>query len=931
MLQPLQLEKPVLSPISDRSFLTAADATVSPRLDASEEEFILAQSSLTVGRSARVWLHPTPSEERIGRGPDDSGRKVERAPQEEPKADLSIGQSAMQVENKAFNTDRRPSNASEAFAAEDAPITEDDRLIARQIFDGDESFVTKAAAASWLGQTNAAKSRMAYMECFDWAGINILSAFRELCSRLVVRAESQQLDRVIDAFSERWCECNPYHGFKDRDVVHTIAFSILMLNTDLHLAELEQHMTRSQFVKNTLPTIRNIADAAVDNDAKGKDQALASPVSPHTPLERPSLDLVINKNRMSKFSGARSESEGNAESSDKLLVTAPYDGTMRGWEAQVETVLKDFYNSIRSERLPLHGAPEDRGRQASNASLSVVNIALRRTPSVLSKAPSENASFRGRPHEMRSATARFASKSRTRPRVYPSSTMGSSRTSLDDQSLWSPAASTWTKYSLGKTQTSFSAESLGSWRGSGFPQAIGFANAISQAIIREENKEGLLSPTDQADFGGRTVALLEDDTLELHGPPWAKEGSLRHKVQDKRTKDRGWTECFAVIEKGCMRMFSFTGTQGHSTVKGALRHLRPQKHKPAGSASGNVVGGGNWTENAQDLGSFTLRQTYATSFAREHSKSQACVWALTLPTGVVHAFAVGSPELREEWTATVNYWSARLSKEPLIGGVSNVEYGWGDALLATVRDADGPLASPPPTSNSAGGAREGPPSTSASATMYSAASRAGSRSNSVSNNAPQLPENLALHSRTSLPHSTSVGSRPPSSLGRASLDQASSHGGGHRAGRLPGDRAAVSDWRPPVSSMMESQLMEVDQRNALAAYVGELEVELKKHAELRGTMGRAVCVLLLLEDTDCLVLTAPPERGEGDEQLEQQEQLPAHGDLQVHDVHRGAEPRGKGQVQDRRRAGRRGRGRACAQAVVCERRGRAASGAKGRG
>jgi Sec7-like guanine-nucleotide exchange factor len=33
---------------------------------------------------------------------------------------------------------------------------------------------------------------------------------------LVVRAESQQLDRVIDAFSERWCECNQNHGFRDR-------------------------------------------------------------------------------------------------------------------------------------------------------------------------------------------------------------------------------------------------------------------------------------------------------------------------------------------------------------------------------------------------------------------------------------------------------------------------------------------------------------------------------------------------------------------------------------------------------------------------------------------------------------------------------------------------------------------------------------------
>jgi hypothetical protein len=636
-----------------------------------------------------------------------------------------------------------------------------------------------------------------------------------------------------------------------------------MLNTDLHLAELEQHMTRSQFVKNTLPTIRSIAD-----DAKGKDQALASPVSPHTPLERPSLDIVVNRNRISKLGGTRSDSEGNPDSSVSdgcnLLVNAPYEGIMKGWEAQVETILKDFYNSIRNERLPLHGAPEDRGRQPSNASLSVVTAALRRTPSVLSKAPSENASFRGRPHEMRSATARFASKSRTRPRVYPSSTMGSSRTSLDDQSLWSPAASTWTKYSLGKTQTSFSAESLGSWRGGG--QAIGFANAISQAIIREENKtEGLLSPTDQADLGGRTVALLEDDTLELHGPPWAKEGILRHKVEDKRTKDRGWTECFAVIEKGCMRMFSFTGHQGHSTVKGAFRHLRPQKHKPAGSTggAGNVVGGGNWTENAQDLGSFTLRQTYAGSFAREHSKSQAYVWALTLPTGVIHAFAVGSPELREEWIATVNYWSARLSKEPLIGGVSNIEYGWGEGLLATVRDADGPLTSPPPTSNSGGG-RDGPPSTSASATMYSAASRSASRSNSVSNNAPQLPENLALHSRTSLPHSASAGSRPPSSLGRASLDQQSAHSGTHRAGRLPGDRTVISDWRPPVSSMMESQLMEVDQRNALAAYVGELEVELKKHAELRGIMGRAVCFHVCMVDVLMIaVLAAAPERSKG--------------------------------------------------------------------
>ena len=147
---------------------------------------------------------------------------------------------------------------------DDTEMTPADRERARQIFAGEETLVIKAEAAAWLGQTapKNTRTRRAYMELYDWSGCNVLSSFRELCSNLVVKAESQQLDRVVDAFSERWCGCNPNHGFKDRDVVHTITYSVLMLNTDLHVADLDQRMTRNQFVKNTLPTIRSIADAA---------------------------------------------------------------------------------------------------------------------------------------------------------------------------------------------------------------------------------------------------------------------------------------------------------------------------------------------------------------------------------------------------------------------------------------------------------------------------------------------------------------------------------------------------------------------------------------------------------------------------------------------------------------------------------------------
>ena len=40
------------------------------------------------------------------------------------------------------------------------------------------------------------------------------------------------------------------------DIVHAVSYSLLLLNTDLHVAELSTHMSRSQFVRNTISTIQ---------------------------------------------------------------------------------------------------------------------------------------------------------------------------------------------------------------------------------------------------------------------------------------------------------------------------------------------------------------------------------------------------------------------------------------------------------------------------------------------------------------------------------------------------------------------------------------------------------------------------------------------------------------------------------------------------
>lgn len=94
--------------------------------------------------------------------------------------------------------------------------TEDDRAKAQKIFDGNEEFILKDKAASWMGEEGLIRQRVlqAYMDLYDFKNKSIVTSLRDVCNRLVLRAETQQVDRILVAFSGRWCNCNPNHGFK---------------------------------------------------------------------------------------------------------------------------------------------------------------------------------------------------------------------------------------------------------------------------------------------------------------------------------------------------------------------------------------------------------------------------------------------------------------------------------------------------------------------------------------------------------------------------------------------------------------------------------------------------------------------------------------------------------------------------------------------
>lgn len=63
-------------------------------------------------------------------------------------------------------------------------------------------------------------------------------------------SESQQIDRVISAFAERYHECNP-HIFDSFDAAYLVAYSLLMLHSDLFNKNNKRKMQRHEYQKNT--------------------------------------------------------------------------------------------------------------------------------------------------------------------------------------------------------------------------------------------------------------------------------------------------------------------------------------------------------------------------------------------------------------------------------------------------------------------------------------------------------------------------------------------------------------------------------------------------------------------------------------------------------------------------------------------------------
>lgn len=581
-------------------------------------------------------------------------------------------------QNSSFQISPASSSTSKIDPALLAAITNTEaQNIAVDFYHCASTFVSVDGYASWMGDEGILQkdTREAYMNLFAFKNKSILAALRDLCEKLYMKGESQQLDRIMESFSTAWDQMNPKHGFLDSNAVYTIAYALLLLNTDLYAADhtTNKKISKSKFVTNTMETIRAYI-ATLSQETK---QKLSNTLTKSAEAVRPA------HHRMSSFSYTM----GGSKDDTLILVNdCPIAPLSREWQFQIETVLKVFYSSVSKDALELHSSDSQvssrssmlphSGGLASMSSNNMSHHAMASTSSLSTTAYHGNNNGASNSNLMPSVSLTPS----TRATPNSSSIFGrlalnrlrANRSNTYDQFNQSRIDLAGDRSADGYRRDSFnSLFSMESTYSAAFgfnKHAVGFAGLLATSMIREDE-----TATEESfgDFSKIEEELAKEVELELLGAPWAKEGLLKYRPyidpsSGKKSKRKDWTQVFVVVQRGQVKMFKFN-TSSSSSANTA--------------AAGGAVGAGNWMESANMVDGFHLCHTMAQELPpTKRSRGYSSLWSLTLPQHGVLVFEAGTKEIAREYVYTCNYWAGRLSKEPFDEPVSSMEYGWGSPL-----------------------------------------------------------------------------------------------------------------------------------------------------------------------------------------------------------------------------------------------------------
>ncbi|RKP32681.1 hypothetical protein METBISCDRAFT_5728, partial [Metschnikowia bicuspidata] len=554
-----------------------------------------------------------------------------------------------------------------------------------------------------------------YMDFFLWDR-DLLKSTRMLCKKLHLKGESQEIDRLLSVFTRAYIKQNPDNVFctQDFEKIYIILYSLILLNTNLHNAEVGKKLKMSQmdYVANTLSTFMQLDRALTALSPKQRIQIERELHTYYEDLARMQLFLkksdsaaakrmlLLSSKRMSVADTVFSEASNSHSEAD-------FEG--RSFAAGGLELARLSTAAVFGSMSQLaHSGPE-LSRQSSTNTLQ---LAFNERRTLQGKTLLSFTHPRALGGALRSAAHHgfgFTRALALEVPLYRASAASSLRMVTKDSHLshQSSCASLLTRNSQ------VSVDHIG--------------DAFSLASFEEPNLHFDSLIEDMEHFDINTFQDRVDLKLELQGAPYLKEGLLKLKIlnndhvdsslgeydnasvlefstvlrsgssfvdffrsfSSKQPKPKSATmgtngillksaEFFVVVSKGELRLYSFD----QKIVK------KQQKKQPKPvfySPYEEDVGDGNWIKNAAHVGNYNLCRTVARlEKTPTPSGSRKTSWTLTF-TKVSKkqqkqfVFEAGTVEVATEFVNTCNFWASKITAvPPLEESVSSIEYGWTD-------------------------------------------------------------------------------------------------------------------------------------------------------------------------------------------------------------------------------------------------------------
>ncbi|KAK2748631.1 guanine nucleotide exchange protein for ADP-robosylation factor [Onygenales sp. PD_40] len=134
---------------------------------------------------------------------------------------------------------------SEGFIRSDSP-TDIANFLARN------DRLDKAMLGEYLGEGEPENIAImhAFVDTMDFSKRRFVDALRQFLQSFRLPGESQKIDRFMLKFAERYLTGNP-NAFAIADAAYVLAYSVILLNTDLHSVKMKgRRMTKQDFINN---------------------------------------------------------------------------------------------------------------------------------------------------------------------------------------------------------------------------------------------------------------------------------------------------------------------------------------------------------------------------------------------------------------------------------------------------------------------------------------------------------------------------------------------------------------------------------------------------------------------------------------------------------------------------------------------------------